>query len=120
MAGDTLCHSCMQHQMEERCIQCDNPNSSWGWRENRGLCSTCRGRSLASPPQSLADNDDVEGEDDHAGVVLAGDEPEPEPAPKVVLKMVELIDPITLKRFRAEVTSDNCYTGRWSWITEEF
>ena len=120
MAGDTLCHSCMQHQMEERCIQCDNPNSSWGWRENRGLCSTCRGRSLASPPQSLADNDDVEGDDDHAGVVLAGDEPEPEPAPKVVLKMVELIDPITLKRFRAEVTSDNCYTGRWSWITEEF
>ena len=120
MSGDTLCHSCMQHQMEERCIQCDNPNSSWGWRENRGLCSTCGGRSLTSTPQTLAVNDSVEGEDDHAGVVMAGDEPEPEPAPKATSKMAEFIDPTTLKSFRAEVTSDNCYTGRWSWITEEF
>ena len=52
-------------------------------------------------------------------MVLAGDEPELEPVLKVASKIVELIDPITLERFRAEVTSDNCYTGRWSWIIED-
>ena len=59
------------------------------------------------------------GEGDHAVVGLAGDEPEPEPVPKVASEIVELIDLTTLERFRAEVTSDNCHTGRRSWITED-
>ena len=53
-------------------------------------------------------------------MVLAGDELEPEPTPKAVAKVVEFTDPISSKQFRAEITSDSCYTGKWHWITGDY
>ena len=83
VAGDTICHSCMQLQDEERCIQCDGARSSWRWCEERGLCFHCRGHSLW--PRSLEED----ALDEDAGVVLAGDEPEPEPEPTAKPKIKE-------------------------------
>ena len=61
----------------------------------------------------------VEGEGDHAGVVLARDGPATELTPKEASMILEFIDPTTLERFRAEAISDNRYIGRRSWSTED-